>query len=343
MLRAMKVSLRVSPFAPIPEVIAFAQRVEAAGFDGIGLLDSQMINRELFVTMGLVAAATSRIRVISAVTNPLTRHVSVIASAAATIDDVAQGRVEVWIGRGFSAVNLAGMRDATTAQMRDSVVQLRRLIAGEWDAIPGAHSRMRIGGRHIPVYLAAQGPRTIRLAGEVADGLLLAGSFDPAHWQDARDLVADGAKSTGRDASEVDVCVSLLTCIRRTREEALHEAGPLLVLRLDEPEWLETQGINAHGESVPQALREMYPDPMHSEDPERALAICESVPYELRSQIADAVGLIGSPEDCVERLRVAASHGVTNLYMRTVDTMSFPAAEVEAYERVIGPAVRNMG
>jgi len=338
----MKVSLRVSPFASIPETVAFTQRVEAAGFDGIGFLDSQMINRELFVVMGAAAAATSRIRLISAVTNPLTRHVSVIASAAASIDDIAAGRVEIWIGRGFSAVNMAGMRDATTQQLRDSVTQLRSLIAGEWDAIPGVHSRMRIGGRDIPVYLAAQGPRTIRLAGEVAEGLLLAGTFDPAHWQRARDLVAEGAASAGRDAKGIGLCVSLLTCIRPTREQAIHESGPLLVLRLDEPQWLASQGIETHGAVVPQALREMYPDPMHADDPERALAICDTVPYELRSQIADAVGLIGGPEDVVQRLSIAAGHGIEHVYMRTVDTLSFPEAEVAAYAKTIGAAVRTM-
>jgi 5,10-methylenetetrahydromethanopterin reductase len=201
---------------------------------------------------------------------------------------------------------------------------------------------MRIGGRAIPVYLAAQGPRTIRLAGEVADGLLLAGTFDPAHWQRARELVADGASEAGREAGSIEMCVSLLTCIRPTREQAIHESGPLLVLRLDEPEWLASQGIETHGVTVPQALREMYPDPMHADDPERALAICEEVPYELRSQIADAVGLIGGPEDVVERLRAAASHGVGSVYMRTVDTLSFPEAEVEAYAKEIGAAVRTM-
>jgi 5,10-methylenetetrahydromethanopterin reductase len=201
---------------------------------------------------------------------------------------------------------------------------------------------MRIGGRDIPVYLAAQGPRTIRLAGEVADGLLLAGTFDPAHWQRARELVTEGASEAGRSGGDVDMVVSLLTCIRPTREQAIHEAGPLLVLRLDEPEWLASRGIETHGVTVPQALREMYPDPMHADDPERALAICEEVPYGLRSQIADAVGLIGGPEDVVERLRIAASHGVEKVYMRTVDTLSFPEAEVEAYEKVIGTAVRTM-
>jgi 5,10-methylenetetrahydromethanopterin reductase len=200
---------------------------------------------------------------------------------------------------------------------------------------------MRIGGRNIPVYLAAQGPRTIRLAGEVADGLLLAGTFDPAHWQRARDLIAEGAASAGRSA-DVGLCVSLLTCIRLTREQAIHESGPLLVLRLDEPEWLASQGIDTHGAVVPQALREMYPDAMHADDPERALTICEEVPYDLRSRIADAVGLIGGPDDVIERLRIAAGHGIDHIYMRTVDTLSFPEAEVEAYARSIGAAVRTM-
>jgi hypothetical protein len=86
----------------------------------------------------------------------------------------------------------------------------------------------------------------------------------------------------------------------------------------------------------------MYPDPMHADDPERALAICEEVPYELRSQIADAVGLIGGPEDVIERLRIAVGHGIDHVYMRTVDTLSFPEAEVAAYAKTIGPAIAAM-
>src|ERR1700716_1779536 len=105
----MRVSLRISPFAPVQEVIEFTQRCEEAGFDGVGFLDSQMINRDVFVTLGLVGANTSRIGLASAVTNPISRHVSTIASAAATVDDVAPGRLQIWLGRGFSAVNLAGL------------------------------------------------------------------------------------------------------------------------------------------------------------------------------------------------------------------------------------------
>jgi 5,10-methylenetetrahydromethanopterin reductase len=265
------------------------------------------------------------------VTNPVTRHISVVASAAASVDDLAPGRVEVWIGRGFSAVNLAGLPEATTAQLRTSIRDFKRLLAGEWDVFPGTTSRMRNAGHKVPIYLAAAGPRTIRLAGEVADGILLAAEPKPEAWERALSLVAEGAKSAGRDPSEIDLCVQALTCIRETREEALRWAGPLLVLRLADEEWLRRQGIDAKGAGVPAGLTSMYPDPLHAEDAEKALELAETVPLELRAQIADRLGMIGTPEDVIGKLKALSAAGIRNVFMRTVDTLSFPAQDVELY------------
>ncbi len=89
----MKVTVRVSPFAPVQQDVEFVKRCEAAGFDGVGMVDSQMMNRDLFVTMTAAAVATSRIRLVAAVTNPVSRRISVLASMAASIDDLAPGRI----------------------------------------------------------------------------------------------------------------------------------------------------------------------------------------------------------------------------------------------------------
>jgi 5,10-methylenetetrahydromethanopterin reductase len=201
---------------------------------------------------------------------------------------------------------------------------------------------MRIGGKRVPVYLAAQGPQTTRLAGEVADGILIAGSFVPEDWQHARGLIAEGAARAGRALSDVGVCLSLLTCIRPTREEALRLCGPLIVLRLEDTAWLQRVGIETHGVSVPEAFASLYPDPMHAEDQQLALDICATVPFELRSAIADKLGLIGSPADCIERLRALSRAGFEHVFMRTVDTLSFPEAEVDAYRDHIAAAVAEM-
>jgi 5,10-methylenetetrahydromethanopterin reductase len=337
----MRLNVRVSPFAPVNDVAEFTKRVEDAGFDGVGYLDSQMINRDVFVTMGQAGAVTRRLRLITAVTNPVTRHVSAIASAAATVDDVAPGRVELWIGRGFSSVNLAGLPEASSAKLRGSIVALRRLIAGEWDVFEGVHSRMRAGGKSIPIYLAAAGPKTTRLAGEVAGGLLLASTMEPERWRAAQALLEEGAAIAGRDASTIGTCISVLTCIRPTREEALRDAGPLLALRLDEPDWLVAQGIDAGGMRTPAALHALYPDPLHAEDQGEAIAAAETVPLEIRQQIANVLGIVGTPEDAIDKLRWLASQGVTDVFLRTIDTLAFPEAEVKAFANGVCSAVMD--
>lgn len=338
----MKVSLRISPYASAQETSDFTRTCEEAGFDGVGFLDSAMINRDVFVTLGLAAANTSRMYLASAVTNPISRHVSTIASSAVTIDDLAPGRLQLWIGRGFSAVNLAGLPAATTRQLRDAVVQLKRLLAGDWDVFEGTHSRMRMTPRPVPVYVAAAGPRTIRLAGEVADGLLLGAGLSFETFEKTRSLLDEGARSAGRNPGEVDFCINLLTSIRPTREEALRWAGPLIVLRLNEPEWLKENGIDARGIGMPRGSGGLYPDPMHAEDHEAAMDLAEQVPLELRAQIAEKLGLIGTPDDVIATLKKLAAAGYDNIYMRSVDTVSFPTAEVAAYRETIGPAVAKM-
>jgi 5,10-methylenetetrahydromethanopterin reductase len=338
----VKVSLRISPYAPMQEVIDFTRSCEDAGFDGVGFLDSAMINRDVFVTLGLAAANTSRLTLASAVTNPISRHVSTIASSTISIDDLAPGRLQIWIGRGFSAVNLAGLPAATTRQLGDSVRQLRRLLAGDWDVFEGTHSRLRMAPRHVPVYVAAAGPRTIRMAGEVADGLLLGAGLSFETFERTRNLLDEGARSAGRDPKDVDFCINLLTAIRPTREEALRWAGPLIVLRLNEPEWLKENGIDAKGIEMPKGSGGLYPDPMHAEDHEAAMDLASQVPLELRAQIAEKLGLIGTPEDAIATLRKMASAGYDSVYMRSVDTVSFSMTEVELYKKHIGPAVARM-
>ena len=126
-----QIDLRVPPCAPVSEVAGFVELCEEAGFDGVGILDSQMLERDVFVSMAAAAMATSRIRIASAVLNPITRHLSVIASAAKTVAELAPGRAEFWIGRGFSSVQTIGTPPATVRQMRQCVLTLKSILSGE--------------------------------------------------------------------------------------------------------------------------------------------------------------------------------------------------------------------
>ena len=96
MTESVRVSMRVPGTSPMPELMSLIQSIEAAGFDGAGILDSQMISRDTFVVLG--QAATRHVapaRCFPAVTNPFTRHASVLAGAIQTVEELAPGPGEV--------------------------------------------------------------------------------------------------------------------------------------------------------------------------------------------------------------------------------------------------------
>src|SRR5215470_595651 len=118
----------------LPETLdgfgALCRDVEENGFHWLGVADSQSVFRELYVSLTVAALNTSRIRLGPLVTNPLTRHPVVTASAIASVDELSRGRIVLGLGSGDSAIYTLGAPPATVAGLEDSVVTLRRLTGG---------------------------------------------------------------------------------------------------------------------------------------------------------------------------------------------------------------------
>lgn len=336
----MQVDIRVPPFAPVRETAAFVQRCEEAGLDGVGFVDSQMILHDVSVVMAAAATATRRIRLVPAVANPLTRHVSVLASIARSLDDLAPGRIEMWMGRGFSSLNLVGLPYATVRQMRETVVAYKRLLAGERGVFPGVDTYLK-DARPIPIYLTATGPRAIRLAGEVADGVMLNVGLRPEALANARRLVEEGARAAGRDPAGVDIIVAVATVIRDDPEEARSWASPLCGHRLSNSAWLEANGIDARGLETSEELRQLYPDPFHALDWARARELSGFIPRDLREEMCAAIGMIGTAEDCLRGLKALAEQGFQRVFLLTAGTMNFPESEVRLFGERVGPELRT--
>ena len=338
-----QIDLRVPPCAPVTEVASFIGLCEEAGFDGVGMLDSQMLERDVFVSMAAAAMATSKIRIAAAVLNPITRHLSVIASAAKTVAELAPGRAEFWIGRGFSSVQTIGTPPATVRQMRQCVLTLKSLLSGEDVSFGGATSRMRHGDAEIPrVIIAAHGPRTIEVAGEVADGVLLQVGIDPGSVDLARQHLETGARRAGRNPAELEMILCATTVIMDDLDEAREAARPLCVQRLVEKShfpYLRAAGINPDDLEVPAGLDELYPDIPHAEDWERAKELCSFLPKETLAQMCDAIGVIGTPEYCAQRLQTAQADGIDHLYLMTSETYQFPQRELTAFKDTIFPTL----
>src|SRR2546426_10176625 len=131
MSEPVRVHLRVPGTAPMPDLMRLLRSIEAAGFDGAGILDSQMLSRDTFVVLGQAAAATSRLTLFPAVTNPFTRHPSVLAGAIQTVEELAPGRGKFVIGTGYTSASTIGRRPATLAAMRACIATVKAPLAGE--------------------------------------------------------------------------------------------------------------------------------------------------------------------------------------------------------------------
>jgi 5,10-methylenetetrahydromethanopterin reductase len=187
------------------------EEIEGLGFDHLWLTDSSLHARNCYSYLTLAATRSSRLLLGTAVTNPVTRHPAITAAAAATVDEISGGRLILGIGAGDRPLLALGMRPSPLASIEATVAGLRQLWSGaevDMDApgvtLSGAHLRFAARA-DIPVFISASGPRTLELAGRIADGvILLVGLFPEAlEWAIAR--VAQGAAAAGRPRPEIAV------------------------------------------------------------------------------------------------------------------------------------------
>src|SRR5262245_49239692 len=200
---------------------ALCREVEDQGFDWLGVADSQSVFREMYVALTLAALNTSRVRLGPLVTNPLTRHLVVTASAMASLDEVANGRAILGLGSGDSAIYTIGAPPATLAGLEDSVLTLGRLTGGAVVDRSGKRWQVHRSSRRVPVYLAAEGPRTLELAGRVADGVIVGLGLTPEVIQLSLQAIERGARAAGRRLDDLDVWWFAKTNVADTRVAAV--------------------------------------------------------------------------------------------------------------------------
>ena len=343
----IRVTLRVPGTDPLPQLVDLIRDIEVAGFDGVGILDSQLLCRDTFVTLALAATQTSRLTLFPAVTNPFTRHVSVLAGAMQTVEELAPGRVACVIGTGYTSASTIGRKPATLAEMRDCIVALRALLAGDSVDFPGKPGRLQFAARRpIPVFMAASGPKAIELAGEVADGVMLMVGFAPGIVNAALERLEHGARRGGRRLEDLEIIWAVRTATAATTEEARRQARPTAVhfgLLHGGGHWLQHADLQIPDYEIPQAVHDIYPDLSHATDWEEAIAATSFVSDDVVAQLCDALGLIGTPEYCAQRIAEMADLGVSSLYLMTLQTFAGPEPEVEAFREVVFPRLQAAG
>lgn len=238
----------------LDEFVSSARAAEVSGYDRAWVVDGQMLYRDVFIYMALALAETERLVFGTGVTNPITRHRSVVANVFSTLDELYPGRVILGLSRGDNAVRTLGMKPLPTAELERCVADLKALARGEEVDFGGFSAKIRWTHKEVPLMVAASGPRNLRIAGAVADlvQLQVGVSSEALKW--AIDLVREGAEAAGRDPAEVEISIICGMWVDDDPDRALamgRWAVPSASLHF------ETVVKGAKGAGVPAPLREV--------------------------------------------------------------------------------------
>lgn len=299
----------------VASAVADARLAEDVGFSLVGVADSQSVFREMYTTMALCAQATRRVRIGSSVTNPITRHPAVAASGIATIDEIAPGRAFFGIGSGDSAILNLAERPATLDDMRAYLATMRALLTTGEATYRDRPTCLTWAKRDIPLYVSAEGPRTLQLAGEMADGVIVNVGLEPALVRDAVAHVHAGARRAGRDPAMVDLWTMVRANITDDVDAGIDEIKMELASNAHHVFRFTLEGKHVPGELADAILRVQkgYQPAAHEAlGPSPNAALLDREPA-LRRYLADRFGAVGPPSVVGEKLRAVVSAGIDGL------------------------------
>src|SRR5262245_12746872 len=200
---------------------ADVRRAEMLGWDAALQPDSQLRRRDTYVLLAAAARATQRIVLGTLLANPVNRHATVTASSIATIDELAPGRTLLGWGVGDTAVRLAGLRPAPIKELEAGARLMRALLDGQAVEVGASQPARLPHHRPVPIWIAAGGPRTLRMAGGVADGVFIRVGTHQANIARSIEAIRTGAIEAGRDPSSVRVGAVFHTVFVEDPERAL--------------------------------------------------------------------------------------------------------------------------
>ncbi len=312
-----------------------ARLAEECGFSHVWVGDTQMMAGDVYVCLGLIAQKTRRIRLGTGVAVAGTRLAPVTAHSIATVNQLAPGRVILGMGTGNSAWRAMGFPPCSLREFRDYIRVVRGLLQGREVEYRYGERRRVIRFFHreyrfvnledpVPIYIAANSPRAMELAGELGDGFITSRTNSVAGWREVWERVCRGAKRVGKDPSLIDSVLLTAACLLRPGEtfespRVKAEAGPWAMVALhslyetvqspaEAPEPIRSP-FAAYKAFMDQRLksREHYYLELH--DGHGLYVRPEEEPF-VTEEVVRTTTMTATPQELLERLRALEAEGV---------------------------------
>jgi 5,10-methylenetetrahydromethanopterin reductase len=302
-------------------LLSLAALAEEHAFQDLWYADEKFY-RDPYVGLAYVAQHTRSIRLGSCVTDPFTRHPALIAMAAATLDEVSAGRAVLGMGAGFSGLEAMGVRRARTVRtLRQAIVTIRKLWAGETVSLEEEAFVLRQASLNfparadIPILIASASKQILRLAGEVADEVMLGDLGSGEVLGRALAEVESGAARAGRTLQSIERIARLNLVLHDDPDAARDAVRPWILAYLWHayPDWSNLFDYSPDWEEQLQPLKDFIAarggGPRNVGDREQVMRFGQLIPDGLLRRYA----LAGRPEDVREQISEIAGSGITQI------------------------------
>jgi 5,10-methylenetetrahydromethanopterin reductase len=297
----------------VQEAVRRAKRAEELGFEAIFFADSQMNNVDPFQAMALCALHTKRIRFGTAVTNIVYRDPSIVANSFATLNEISEGRAIIGMGTGDGPVYSLGRTATGLAEFEQGLTVIRNLLHDRGVEVPrgkeraGGNVKLKAGKRPVPIYISAEGPKTLRVAGRTCDGVILGTGFDAdvLEWAGAR--IAEGAKEAGRSPASIDIMPAGMIVVdddgdlarKRVRSRMANRAHHNFRFTMETVPEKEVAGVQKFmdGFDIAKPIEERV-------DPDR-----------ITNYLLERFTIAGTPEECIDKVKRLECDGVRRLLL----------------------------
>lgn len=305
------------------EIAEHAIVAEASGFEHLTFVDDIQLTRDVYSMLTIGALATSRILLGAGVTHTKTRHPVQTAVATATLQELSRGRAFLGLGAGHLNAML-GLKPGTLAEMREVIDISRRLSRGEEVTLSnGTTVTSPWMNEPFPVYLAADGAKSMRLAGELADAVWMHG-FHPQLVEWRLSCIDAGLSSAGRSRDDIDVWLRTAVIITDDKEAGRdvarsyaatigHQFCMANLMRDNE----DTRRLK---EMMPESLQQDYLRCWETWDEYEHEKWDSTHAYAASDQLVDWTTIVGPPDECAERIKELLRAGYDGLSLGVFGT-----------------------
>jgi probable F420-dependent oxidoreductase len=313
-------------------IVHLTKEAEHNGFTYGWIFDSHVLWQEPYPLLTLMAVNTEEMRLGTCVTNPAVRDWTVTASLLATLNRISGGRMDLGIGRGDSSRRVMGKRPTTLADLEACVRTVRDLCAGQKVVYEEKEIQMTWAtAGEPPVWVAGYGPKALRCAGRIGDGVILQFA-DPHLIKWCLQFVREGAEEAGRDFSKIRVMSAAPAWV----SDDLNEAR-------DRVRWFPALVSNHvvdlvsryRPEELPQELTAYIEDRKGYNYLHHAQVGSSNAEF-VTDEVVDRFCVVGPAEEQIRRLKELEEAGVTqfNIYLMCGDEEQ----TLEVYGQEVIPA-----